>query len=159
MGQPNAMVAGGDRRNHLRAIAQTPGESPKTAVMACLTARGSGNSELLRKASMAAREHGAEFYAVIANSPHTRFGKAQVRELIDDIILASYFGAKIVRLESPDVVGELLQLAPQSNVDRIFIARSRPAPFSRLFGRSVYSDLLVRGKGFSIDVVGFKRGN
>jgi K+-sensing histidine kinase KdpD len=64
-----------------------------------------------------------------------------------------------VRLESSDVVGELLQLARQSNVGRIFITRSRPAPFSRLFGRSVYSNLLVRGKGFSIDVVGFKRGS
>ena len=157
MAQPNARLAGSDRRNHLRAVVRIPDESPKTAVMACLTARSSGNSELLRKASAAAREHGAEFYAVIANSPHTRFGKAQVRELIDDIILASCFGAKIVRLESSDVVGELLQLARQSNVRRIFIARSRPAAFSRLFGRSVYSDLLVRGKGFSIDVVGFKR--
>ena len=159
MAQPNLRLADGDRRNHLRAIVRIPDESPKTAVMACLTACSSGNSELLRKASAAAREHGAEFYAVIVNSPHTRFGRAQVRELIDDIILAGYFGAKIVRLESSDVVGELLQLARQSNVGRIFITRSRPAPFSRLFGRSVYSDLLVRGKGFSIDVVGFKRGS
>ncbi len=159
MARLNLRLAESDRRNHLRAIVQTPDESPKTAVMACLTARSSGNSELLRKASAAAREHGAEFYAVIANSPHTRFGKGRVRELIDDIILASYFGAKIVRLESSDVVGELLQLARQSNVGRIFITRSRLAPFSRLLGRSVYSDLLVGGKGFSIDVVGFKRGD
>jgi two-component system, OmpR family, sensor histidine kinase KdpD len=159
MARPNVRLAESDRRNHLRAIVRTPDESPKTAVMACLTARSSGNGELLRKASAAAREHGAEFYAVIVDSPHTRFGKAQVRELIDDVILASYFGAKIVRLESSDVVGALLQLARQSNVGRIFIARNRPAPFSRLFGRSVYSDLLVRGEGFSIDVVGFKRGD
>lgn len=157
--QPNLRLAGNDRRNHLGAIVRTPDESPKTAVMACLTAGSSGNSELLRKASAAAREHGAEFYAVIANSPHTRFGKARVRKLIDDIILASYFGAKMIRLESSDVVGELLQLARKSNVGRLFITRNRPAPFSRLFGRTIYSDLLVRGKGFSIDVVGFKRGN
>ena len=159
MAQPNLRLARSDRRNHLQAIVRTSDESPKTAVMACLTARSSGNGELLRKASTAAREHGAEFYAVIVNSLHTRFGKAQARALIDDKILASYFGAKIVRLESSDVVGALLQLANQSNVGRIFITRSRPAPFSRLFGRTVYSDLLVRGKGFSIDVVGFKPGN
>lgn len=159
MAQPNLRPVRSDCRSHLQAIVRTPDESPKTAVMVCLTARSSGNSELLRKASAAAREHGAEFYAVIVNSPHTRFGKAQVRALIDDIILASYFGAKIVQLESSDVVGALLQLAGQSNVSRIFITRNRPAPFSRLFGRTVYSDLLVRGKGFSIDVVGFKRGN
>jgi K+-sensing histidine kinase KdpD len=159
MAQPNAKLAGSDRRNHLRAVVQTPDGSPKTAVMACLTARSSGNSELMRKASAAAREHGAEFYAVIANSPHPRFGKAQVRELIDDIILAGYLGAKIVRLESSDVVGELLQLARQLNVGRIFITRDRRTLFSRLFGRTVYSDLLSRGEGFRIDVVGFERRN
>jgi len=159
MAQPNPRLAGSDRRNHLRAIVRTPDESPKTAVMACLTARSSRNGELLRNASAAAREHGAEFYAVIVNSPHTRLGKAQVRELIDEMILASYFGAKIVWLESSDAVGALLEFARKSNVGRVFITRTRPAPFSRLFGRTVYSDLLVRGKGFSIDVVGFKRGN
>ncbi len=57
------------------------------------------------------------------------------------------------------MVGELLQLAGQSNVGRIFITRNRPARFSQLLGRSVYSDLLVRGKGFRIDVVGFERRN
>ena len=159
MAQPNVRLVRSERRNHLQAIVRTPDESPKTAVMACLTVRSSGNSELLRRASAAAREHGADFYAVIVNSTHTRLGTAQVHELIDDIILASCFSAKIVHLESSDVVGALLRLARQSNVGRIFIARNRPAPFSRLFGLSVYSDLLVRGEGFSIDVVGFKRGD
>ena len=47
--------------------------------MACLSARGSSNGELLRKASAAAREHDGEFYAVFVDSPRTRFGNADVR--------------------------------------------------------------------------------
>jgi K+-sensing histidine kinase KdpD len=125
--------------------------------MACLTVCGHGNGDLLRKAQSAARESDGEFYAVMVDPARTRFGKAQVRTLIDDAILATYCGAKIVWLESSDVVGELLQLARRSHVGRIFVSRNRPTAFSRLFGRAVYSDLLSRGKGFRIDVVGFER--
>jgi K+-sensing histidine kinase KdpD len=155
IGQPNLrLVTSGSHR-----AIDLPAQSPKTAVMACLTARSSGNSELLRKASAAAREHHGEFYAVLVDSPRTRFGKAQVRKLIDDAILASYLGARIIWLESSDVVGELLRLAGQSGIGRIFVARNRPTPFPRLFGRTVCSDLISRARGFRIDVVGFERGN
>ncbi len=157
--QPNLRLVEDDSRNHIQATARTLAQAPKTGVMACLTARSSGNNELLRRAHVAAREHGVEFYAVLVDSPHTRFGKAQVRTLTDDAILASDFGAKIVWLESSDVVGALLQFARQSHVSRIFITRNRPALFSRPFGRTVYSDLLRRSEGFRLDVIGFERGN
>jgi K+-sensing histidine kinase KdpD len=146
-------------QTNLRLVANDPSHRAKTAVMACLTACSSGNSELLRKASAAARQNGGEFYAVLADSPRSRFGKARVRTFIDDAILATYLGAKIVWLESSDVVGELLQLARQSGIGRIFVARYRPAPLSRLFGRTVCSELLSRARGFRIDVVGFERAN
>jgi K+-sensing histidine kinase KdpD len=144
---------------NLRLVTSDPSRRAKTAVMACLTAHSSGNSELVRKASAAARENGGEFYAVMADSPRSRFGNARVRTLIDDAILASYLGAKIIWLESSDVVGELLQFARQSDIGRIFVARNRPAPFSQLLGRTVCSELLSRARGFRIDVVGFESGN
>jgi len=127
--------------------------------MACLSARSSGNSELLHKAAAAARAGGGEFYAVIADSPHTRFGSFQVHTLIDNAVLASHLGAKIVWLESSDTVGELLKFAQLSRVGRIFVLRSRPAFFSLLFGRTVYSGLLSRAKGIRIDVVRFEHGH
>src|SRR5271156_4169080 len=71
-------------------------KSPRTAVMACLVAGNSGNAELLRKASAAAREHNGELYAVLDDSHRTRFDKVEVRGLIDDAILGSDLGAKIV---------------------------------------------------------------
>ena len=125
--------------------------------MACLSAHGSSNGELLRKASAAARENDGQFYAVFVDSPRTRFGNADVQPLIEDTILASYLGARIVWLESSDVVGALLQFASQSGIGRVFITRNRPAVFPRPFGRSVYSDLLSRANGLRIDVVGFSR--
>ena len=127
--------------------------------MACLSAPGSSDGELLHKASAAARELEGQFYAVFVDSPRARFGKAEVQALIDDTILASYLGARIVWLESSDVVGELLRFARQSRVGRVFVTRNRPALFPRLFGRAVYPDLLNRAEGFRIDVVGFERGN
>lgn len=127
--------------------------------MACLSAHGFSNGELLCKASAAAREHDGQFYAVFVDSLRTRFGNADVQALVEDAILASYLGAKIVWLESSDVVGELLRFASQSRVGRVFVTRNRPALFPRLFGRTVYSDLLNRANGLRIDVVGFERGN
>ena len=131
-------------------------QSAKTAVIACLTGRNPDNSELLHKASAAARERHGEFYAVLIDSSRTRFGRAQVRNLIEDAILAKSLGAKIVWLESSDRVRDLLKLARQLHIDRIFVHRSRPALFSRLFGRTVYFDLLSRAQGIRIDVVGFE---
>ena len=135
--QPNLRLVVSDRRNHVQTTVRTPDESLKTAAMACLTLSDSGRSELLRKPRVTEREHDGEFYATLIDSTRTEFGKAQIRTLIDDAILASYFGAKIVLRDSSDVVGALLRLARQSNVGRIFITRTRPAPFSGLFGRTV----------------------
>lgn len=156
--QPNLRLVANERGDRL-AIARTPEQLPRTAVMACLSAHGFSNGELLRKASAAAREHDGQFYAVFVDSLRTRFGNADVQALVEDAILASYLGAKIVWLESSDVVGELLRFASQSRVDRVFVTRNRPALFPRLFGRTVYSDLLNRANGLRIDVVGFERGN
>lgn len=144
---------------NLRLVTSDPCHRTKPAVMACLTASGPGNSEVLRKASAAARENDCEFYAVLADPPRVGFGNARVRKLIDDAILASYLGARIIWLESSDVVGELLQFARQSGIGRIFVGRTRPAPFSKLFGRPVCSELLSRARGFRIDVVGFESAN
>jgi len=127
--------------------------------MACLVAGHSGNAELLRKASAAAREHNGELYAVVVDSHRSRFDKVEVRGLIDDAILGSELGAKIVWLDSSDVVGELLQVARQVRIGQIFVTRDRPSLFPRLLGRAVYSDLLSRADGFRVNVVGFERGN
>jgi K+-sensing histidine kinase KdpD len=155
IGQPNLRLVTSDPGRALDLSAQ----SPKTAVMACLTAGSSGNSELLRKASAAARESSGEFYAVLVDSPRNRLRNAGVRALIDDAILASYLGARIMWLESSDVVGELLRFAQQFDIGRIFVARNQPTRFPRLFGRTVCSELLSRSRGFRIDVVGFKRAS
>jgi len=149
--QPGLSIVGGEAVNNLQA--------PRTAAMAFLTAADAGNCELLNKAHRAALENGGEFYAVLIDPRRARFAKSQVRTLVDDAILASYLGAKIIWLESSDVVSELLKLARESNVGRIFVARNHPAHFFRSPGRTVYSELLSRGDGIRIDVVGFERGN
>jgi K+-sensing histidine kinase KdpD len=155
IGQPNLrLVTSGPGRP-----LDLPAQSPKTAVMACITAGSSGNGELLRKASVAARESSGEFYAVLVDSPRTPLRNAGVRALVDDAILASYLGARIIWLESSDVVGDLLRFAQQFDIGRIFVVRNRPTRFPRLFGRAVCSELLSRARGFRVDVVGFKRGN
>ena len=155
------------RRPSLRLVSRTPAleeavtrasqESAKTAVIACLTTRSSSNNELLLKASTAALERDGEFYAVVLDSPRTRFKRGQVRTLIDAAIFAASLGAKIIWLDSTDMLLELLQFARESRVGRIFVARNRPSLFARLFGHAAYSDLLRHAEGLRIDIVGFER--
>jgi K+-sensing histidine kinase KdpD len=153
IGQPNLrLVKSGPGR-----ALDLPAQSPKTAVMACITVGSVCNGELLRKAWVAAREGSGEFYAVMAHSPRGRLRTAGVRALVDDAILASYLGARIVWLESSGGVGELLRFAQRSEIGRIFVARNPPTRFPRLFGRTICSELLSRARDFRIDVVGFNR--
>jgi len=156
--QPNLRLVPRDAISH-PSIYRSSEQSPRTAVMACLVVGNSGNAELLRKASAAAREHNGELYAVVVDSHRSRFDKVEVRGLIDDAILGSELGAKIVWLDSSDVVGELLQVARQVRIGQIFVTRDRPSLFPRLLGRAVYSDLLSRAEGFRVNVIGFERGN
>ena len=116
--QPNLRLV---PRDSIQSISSD--QSTRTAVMACLVAGNSGNTELLRKASAAAREHNGELYAVVVDSHRTRFDKEQVRRLVDDAAFSSDLGAKIVWLDSSDVVGELLQFARQFRIGRIFVTR------------------------------------
>jgi len=156
--QPNLRLVG-DRTNRAEAPVGAPDESPRSAVIACLTARSSSNGDLLRKARLAARENDGELYAVLVDSPRTRLGRVQAGALLDDVILASYLGAKIVWMKSSDVVSELIEFGRLSRVGRIFVARNQPRGLLLAFGRSVYSDLLSRAEGFRIDVVGLDRRN
>jgi K+-sensing histidine kinase KdpD len=154
--QPRLRLVAG-HSNH-RATAATSEQSPKTAVLACLTAGGPSNSKLLHSASRAAREQNGGFYAVVV-SPRARFGKMELRTLVNDTVLASRLGAKILWLDASDVTGGLLRLADQFHIGRIFVLRHQPTPLSWLLGRTVYSGLLSRAEGIRVDVVGFERGN
>jgi K+-sensing histidine kinase KdpD len=138
------------------AATEAPRESAKTAVIACLCADSPFNNELLRKASAAAVERDGELYAVLLDSPRTRYTRSQLRTLIDAATLAACSGAKIVWLDSTDMVADLLRFARHSRVSRIFVARNRPTLFARLFRRTAYSHLLRHADGFRIDVVGFE---
>jgi K+-sensing histidine kinase KdpD len=134
-------------------------QAPKRAVMACLTANGPCNGELLRQAQAAAREQDGELYAVLVDSGSSWRRKLDTRELLDSAVVANCFGARFVPLEGSDAVGELIRYARQTNVGRIFVARDRRSRFFRPLRRTVYSDLLSRGDGFRIDVVGFENLN
>ena len=155
IGHPRLRLVTGDAAH--RTTTPVLEQSPKTGVLACLTA-DTNNGEVLRKASTATRERNGEFYAAIF-SPRGRLGKMELRSLVDDAVLASRLGAKILWLDSPDEVGGLLQLANRFRIGRIFVRRQRPTFRYWPFGRTLYSSLLKRADGIHVDVVGFERRN
>lgn len=130
-------------------------EPQKTAGMACLLAGAYGTDLLLETAMLAARELGGDLYVACVCSPSTLFSKATTILMNRELIHAGSLGAKTVWLESRDVAGAFLDFARQAGVSRIFVSRTPPRPFYRAFLSSPYCDLLRRGEGFRIEVVGF----
>jgi K+-sensing histidine kinase KdpD len=132
-------------------------ERQPKGVIAYLAATESGNEAVLRKAQLAAQKLGGRFFAVHVGSIRDRLCKRQVRALADDIVLAGVLGAKFVWLESSDPTGELLAFACRARVARILVPRAEPAHTLSMFRSSIHHDLMKRGQGLRIDVVGFER--
>jgi two-component system sensor histidine kinase KdpD len=130
----------------------------REGLMVCLSSNASGAEILLRKASKAAAELDANWYAVHvdtsigdkAAAPDSGF-----RALLDSVVLAADLGAEAVWLKAPDITAALLAFARDARVTRIIVGRARHGLAARLRHRSVTGDLIARGREFEIEVVGF----
>ncbi len=152
-----SLSAAAGRENRKPGIVGRLVDHQPRGVIAYLAASESGNEAVLRKAQLAARELGGRFFAVHVGSIRERLCKPQVRALANDIVLAGELGAKFAWLESSDPAGELIAFAHRARVARILVPRADPAHSLSLFRYSISHELLTRGEGLRVDVVGFER--
>ncbi len=132
----------------------------RAGLMVCLSSNASGAEILLRKASKAAAELDANWYAVHVDTtlgdkngaPDSGF-----RALLDSVVLGADLGAEAVWLKAPDVTEALLAFARDARVTRIIVGRARHGLGARLRHRSVIGELIARGREFEIEVVGFAK--
>ncbi|MGO9061353.1 MAG: hypothetical protein ACLQU2_28835 [Candidatus Binataceae bacterium] len=132
----------------------------REGVMVCLSSNASGAEILLRKASKAATELDADWYAVHVDTwvgDKTAAPDGAFRALLDSVVLAADLGAEAVWLKAPDITEALLAFARDARVRRIIVGRSRHGLGARLRHRSVTADLIAQGREFEIEVVGFAK--
>jgi len=125
-------------------------------IMVGLSSNPADGGGLLRKASRAAEQLSADWYAVHVETPAESVKKIQTRNfvsLLDNINLASDLGAETVWLKSTDVVTGMLEYARENGITRIIIGRTHQPWWKRILKRDVPTRLIAAAYDFDIDLV------
>src|SRR6185437_8366362 len=130
------------KREEREALKREGGRRPalEERIMVCLSSRLGSSMPLLRKASRAAGEANAGWYAVHVETPEKTTQKISTRDfraLLDSINLAADMGAEVVWLKGPDIIKSLLDFAHEKRITRIMIGRPRRKLLNLLFDRSI----------------------
>ena len=146
------------KREEREMIKREGGRRPalEERIMVCLSSRPGSSLQLLRKASHAAGEANADWYAVHVETPAESTQKISTRDfraLLDSINLAADMGAEVVWLKGPDVVRALLDFAHEKRVTRIMVGRTHRSLLGHLFDRSVTRRLIDRARDFDVHVI------
>jgi two-component system sensor histidine kinase KdpD len=146
------------KREEREMVKREGGRTPalEERIMVCLSSRPGSSLQLLRKASRAAGEANADWYAVHVETPEEANQKISTRDfraLLDSINLAADMGAQVEWLKGPDIIKALLDFAHDKRVTRIMVGRTRPRLLSRLFNRSITRRLIDQARDFDVQVV------
>jgi two-component system sensor histidine kinase KdpD len=147
------------KREERELVKREGGRTPalQERIMVCLSSRPGSSLQLLRKASRAAGEANAGWYAVHVETPEETTQKISTRDfraLLDSVNLAADMGAEVVWLKGRDVVKALLDFAHEKRITRIMIGRTRRSFLGRLFDRSITHRLIDRARDFDVQIVG-----
>lgn len=153
--------------NPRAASSQTPGgrletsrlDLPRRArtqpkIMACVTSDAAGGTRLFEQAVVSAKELNAELFAVHVNGHRKRDTERDQTER--NLALAASVGAKVVRLTSASAADCLLEFARAHGVTRILVPRDRQSFLSFLFERELWREIVRKGTGFQIQIVGLR---
>ncbi|MGO9452166.1 MAG: histidine kinase [Candidatus Binataceae bacterium] len=146
------------QRHDAEALKREGGRRPQMAerIMVGLSSNPNDGGGLLRKASRAAEQLSADWYAVHVETPAESVKKIQTRDfvsLLDNINLASDLGAETVWLKSTDVVKAMLEYARENGITRIIVGRTHQPWWKRILKRDVPTRLIAAGYDFDIDLV------
>jgi two-component system, OmpR family, sensor histidine kinase KdpD len=125
-------------------------------IMVCLSSRPDSSLQLLRRASRAAGEANADWYALHVETPAESTQKISTRDfraLLDSINLAADMGAEVVWLKGPDVIKAILDFAHEKRITRIIVGRTRPSLLRRFYDRSITRRLIDQARDFDVHVV------
>jgi two-component system sensor histidine kinase KdpD len=127
-------------------------------VMVCLSSNPPRAKALLSRASRMAGRLNTEWYAVYvetpSEAPHLIDSEAQ-RHLLANLDKAHELGAEVVRLESADVAGALLDFVRTHRVAHIVVGRSLRPWWKQVLSKSVRVRLLQATDDYDLHVISF----
>jgi two-component system, OmpR family, sensor histidine kinase KdpD len=143
----------------LKALGQAQSSPVQKRVMVCLSLNPEHNEALLTKASEQIRADGSEVYLVHVETPRDgRTVDGPRYQLCESLMSATKRGANSFWLKSSDVAGALLDFAHKSQITRIIAYQHRRGLWTKIVRRSVTEQLIDRGRGMEIEIVGLRSG-
>jgi two-component system sensor histidine kinase KdpD len=116
---------------------------------------------LLRKASRIAGRLNQDWYCVYVQTPDesaSRIDATRQRKLVDNIQRAQALGAEVVKLQSENIAGALLEFAQRRGVTLLIVGQSRSRSWwKRWRHRGVSAQLLANQLGIDVLVVSLDR--
>lgn len=126
-------------------------------VMVCLSSRGPGVEQMMRKGARLADRLAAPWYAVYIQTPSeeiTRIDAATQRQIENTLTLVQNLGGIPMRFKGGDVVSTIAAFAKEYGITHIVLGRTRRAWYSRWFGQSLLDRLLQAIPAADVLVVG-----
>jgi two-component system sensor histidine kinase KdpD len=123
--------------------------------MVCLSSRGPRAAALLRRGSRLAGRLNTDWYAVYVETPSEapdRIDAEAQRHLLDNLERARELGAEVVKLQSADPIGVLLDFARSHRVKHVIVGRSRDPWWKRALGRTFLLRFLQESGEFDVTV-------
>lgn len=129
-------------------------------VMVCVASASPRSKTLLRRGYRLAGRLNTHWYLVYIETPGespNRIDSESQRRLGETMETGGELGAEVVRLKSSSPVKAIIDFAKTHHVGHIIVGRSGLPTWKRWFRPSVIEQLIERGEGFDIYVVGFDK--
>ncbi len=148
------------RLDRQRTNQEEPAEQNTSArVMVCLSSRGPGAEQMLRKGARLADRLSAPWYAVYIQTPRedlSRIDAATQRQISNTLELVQQLGGMPMTFKGSDVVSTIAAFAREYGITHVVIGRSRRPWYRRWFGQSILDRLLQKLADTDVLVVGSK---
>jgi two-component system sensor histidine kinase KdpD len=131
--------------------------NPSARVMVCLSSRGPGVEQMLRKGSRLADRLSAPWYAVYIQTPDedlSRIEAAAQRRISNTLTLVQQLGGTPATFKGEDVVSTIAAFVKEYGITHIVLGRTRRPWYRRWFGQSLLDRLLQAVPETDVLVVG-----
>ena len=122
-----------------------------------MASRGSAK-KLLRTASRIAGRLASDWYAVYVETPYEEPGRIKPQDLAaleDNIALAEFLGAKVIRLKGRKVADALIEFARRNGITHVIFGQTARSRWDILLNGSIINRFLDEVRDATVQVVPF----
>ena len=125
-------------------------------ILACISSRERTPRHIIRKASRLASRYNTTFFALYVQTPqerNDRINLASQRHLINHFELVTQLGGKVVRVNSSDIMGAIIETCREHQITTVCMGQPTFKLHSMLFQIAKYRNFLSAMAQMNIDLI------